>query len=386
MPATTLSRRQPPINFKSGSAEIVQISKGNLFRDLIIRLTGGLTLAAVSNTRALTLLGDEWAAVAKIRIVANSSDVLFEMSGNQLYWLNRDFMGTNPSVTPALGDGVTANPTFDSCLVIPFWAMRNAKAADGSFDSGNLRDFRIEITWNPATAINAAATYATNPSIELGSYEAEDSSAFSPLYIPRAIASSKVYAAAVAADRYALDIGPSYKGFLIIAKNQAGTQETPGVITNLKLVSGSRVYREYTEQMLFQYATFRHDVPFQQFPTPVMPGVALVHAVGVADGTVDDVGAAFAQATLNNNFKELTTKLNQLQNLLSGNIYQGNVRQSAVNNHKAVYPLNLCPDGYVTEAINTNGFDDFYFEIATNAAATIEVVSLQMLPPRRKAA
>ena len=34
---------------------------------------------------------------------------------------------------------------------------------------------------------------------------------------------------------------------------------------------------------------------------------ALTHAVGTADNTVDDVGGAFNQTTLNNNFKELTT-------------------------------------------------------------------------------
>lgn len=36
---------------------------------------------------------------------------------------------------------------------------------------------------------------------------------------------------------------------------------------------------------------------------------ALTHAVGIADNTVDDVGAAFNQTTLNNNFKELTTQI-----------------------------------------------------------------------------
>lgn len=33
---------------------------------------------------------------------------------------------------------------------------------------------------------------------------------------------------------------------------------------------------------------------------------------GTADGTVDDVGAAFSQATLNNNFKELVVKVNAI--------------------------------------------------------------------------
>lgn len=36
---------------------------------------------------------------------------------------------------------------------------------------------------------------------------------------------------------------------------------------------------------------------------------ALTHAVGTADATVDDVGGAFNQTTLNNNFKEVTTQL-----------------------------------------------------------------------------
>lgn len=38
----------------------------------------------------------------------------------------------------------------------------------------------------------------------------------------------------------------------------------------------------------------------------------LVHAVGTADGTVADVGVAFNQGTLNDNFKELSTRVNQI--------------------------------------------------------------------------
>lgn len=37
---------------------------------------------------------------------------------------------------------------------------------------------------------------------------------------------------------------------------------------------------------------------------------------GTADGTVSDVGAAFNQANINNNFKELTVKINQLAALI----------------------------------------------------------------------
>lgn len=38
----------------------------------------------------------------------------------------------------------------------------------------------------------------------------------------------------------------------------------------------------------------------------------LVAATGTADGTVADVGSSFSQATINNNFKDLAAKVNEL--------------------------------------------------------------------------
>lgn len=38
----------------------------------------------------------------------------------------------------------------------------------------------------------------------------------------------------------------------------------------------------------------------------------LVVSVGTSDGTIADVGAAFNQTTLNNNFRDLADKLNAL--------------------------------------------------------------------------
>lgn len=39
---------------------------------------------------------------------------------------------------------------------------------------------------------------------------------------------------------------------------------------------------------------------------------ALTATVGTADGTVADVGASFNQATLNNNFRDLSDKVNEV--------------------------------------------------------------------------
>jgi low affinity Fe/Cu permease len=39
---------------------------------------------------------------------------------------------------------------------------------------------------------------------------------------------------------------------------------------------------------------------------------ALTAATGTADNTVVDVGGTFAQATLNNNFKDVASKINEI--------------------------------------------------------------------------
>ena len=50
-------------------------------------------------------------------------------------------------------------------------------------------------------------------------------------------------------------------------------------------------------------------------PTSASQGT-LTHAVGTSDGTVDDVGGSFNQTTLNNNFKECTSRINALRDAL----------------------------------------------------------------------
>lgn len=44
--------------------------------------------------------------------------------------------------------------------------------------------------------------------------------------------------------------------------------------------------------------------------SPAIPDLAA--SVGVADGTLADVGAAFNQTTLNNNFRDVQDKLNAI--------------------------------------------------------------------------
>lgn len=53
--------------------------------------------------------------------------------------------------------------------------------------------------------------------------------------------------------------------------------------------------------------TFDED---DQMFTPAAAVADLTMTVGTADGTVADVGGAFSQGTLNDNFREVGTKIN----------------------------------------------------------------------------
>ena len=109
------------IQYQSNGKWPESLSRGMVYRELYLRLKGTVTVAAASNTAANVKRGDEWGVVKKIEISANNTDVLRSFSGNDLWWINRFFYGSNPKVSPSLLDTGVANPVFDSVLVMPFW-------------------------------------------------------------------------------------------------------------------------------------------------------------------------------------------------------------------------------------------------------------------------
>lgn len=336
-----VTRRQQPVTYTgSGNKQIIQLNKSLLYRMIYLRLTGATTVIAGSNTAALTMLGDEWGVIKKVELIANGSDVLFSCSGNDLWWMNRYFFDSFPRVTPAIGDGATANPAFDSTLLIPFWSPRATKPFDSAFFSGEVTDFRLEITWGNYTDINSAATaWTTQPNVEVGSNESQlDANTPLPPVLRRLIKYVQQPAGANGAFRVPLDIGPMYRGFLINTTNTAGTSESHGQFTNVKLVSGSTVYVDISESMLKQAQDMFYGLPF-----------------GI----------------------EKTT---------AGIAYQTTPRISTSSDLLSWYCLDLVNDGYLTEAINTANLSELYLEFNVASACTINVLANQLIPLNRKAA
>lgn len=334
MGVLAIFRKQIPHLWAGVNAtSIQQLNKSLGVREFYLRLNCQPTLTAANNTVALTAKGDEWGVVKRIRLLANSSDVLFDCTGDQLWWLNRQYFGNAPKPVVGLGDAATANPAIDSTLVLPLWATRAMKPMDAVFDSGGLTDFRFEITWGTFTDINSAATaWTQQPTLFIASHENELTPAFYPPVIKRQVTQQQIVAGVSTAFRFPLDVGPMYRGFLINATtNATPAVDTAGLITNIRLVSGSTIFADIDEGTLQQAMTLRSDTPF---------------------------GVEFTAA---------------------GVPYQTNLRVNASANPKAWYNLDLVTDGWLSEAINTARFNEFYIEFATSAACQINVISQQFL-------
>lgn len=328
-------RRQQPVTYTgSGSKQIVQLSRGMLYRELRLRLTGQPTLTAANNTRANTGLGDEWGVIKRIDIVANASDVIRSFTGDDLWNLCRYWFGTNPRITPTLGDATTANPSFDSVLPIPFWQPRSAKAIDTLLDSRNLTDLRLEITWGNFTDVNSAATaWTTNPAVEISSYESFGIEG--PFKLHRVFKIVNQPTSANSQLRIDIPVGPQYRGFIINTKNAAATADATGIISNFKLISGSTVFMDISEPVVWQMGHLSNDIDFEQFR--------------------DSTGA-----------------------MVAPNSY----RASTGSAERSWYYVDLVGDGYLTEAIDTFGYSEFYLELNVTGAATINVLPLQIVPLR----
>lgn len=335
MSSLVVTRRQQPVTYTgSGNKQIIQLNKGLLYRMMYLRLTATPTLTAANNTPANTAIGDEWGVIKKIEIIANGSDVLFSCNGNDLWWMNRYFFDTLAHVSPNLGDSATANPAIDSTLILPFWSPRSTKKYDTAFYSGEVTDFRLEITWGNYTDINSAATaWTTQPNLEVGSTESDPGPALPPV-LRRIIKYVQLPAGANGAFRMPLDVGPRYRGFLINALNNAGA-EASAQFSNVKLVSGSTVFCDISESMLKQAGDLMYGLPF-----------------GI----------------------EKTT---------AGVAYQTCPRVSANSSLNAWYSLDLVNDGYLTESIDTSALSELYLEFNVAAACTLNVLANQLIPLNR---
>lgn len=334
----TRTRKASP-QFVANAKQPVDLTRGNNYRELILRLTSQPTLTAGNNIVAKTLPGDDWGVIKKLELIVNGSNVIFSLPGQALFWLNKFVYQRNPYFVPTLGDGATANPSLDSTLIIPFWMPRMANPFDTVLYSGEMSAFRLDTTFGTFTDINASATaFTTNPLLEIGSQESElpilSNGPLLPPLLNRVIQYTQVVSGATPAFRFPLDTGnPLYRGLLIqVTTTASPAVDTGALFSNVKLVSGSQVFFDMSEPMLAQYSRLPSTVPFSEY-----------------------------------------------KSVTSGIGYQGSPRVSASSAEAGWYYIDLCADGYSTEAINTVGLSELYLEFNVVSGCTINVYAQQLI-------
>ncbi len=268
---TPIWRKQTPlVSQGTVGQQITKLTKGMVYRQLSLELTGAPTLTAANNTQANTQMGDEWGVLTNLQIQANGSDIFRNFTGDDLFWMNWFWYTQSPAITSTLGDGATANPAFDSTLLFPFWYPQSYHPFDTIINSARFSDFQLLATFGSFTAINSAATaWTTNPQINVNSHEqllpADPNQAPQLNWVQKKL--SNIPGGANGAYRVLLDAGVNYSRFLINVKNSTGTADAgsatfatalTGLISNVKVVGGGgRVYEDRSVAEAFQECRVR---------------------------------------------------------------------------------------------------------------------------------
>lgn len=322
-------RPQKNLDYTSNGKDTKDLSRGMIYRELYCRLRGQLTVAAVDNTAAKTLRGDEWAVVKRLDIIANNTDVVKSISGTALWWMNLFMYGSRPEVTATIADAATANPSFDVTLILPFWMPRSTRPIDTALDARELSDLKAEVTWGTHTDINASATgFTTAPVLEIHSLESFNVNG--PFSQWRVYEIQKDISATNPNFQITLPVGPLYRGFMLNFTD-AGV-DSAAILNNFKWKSGSTVFADIPREVLRQSNETRNGLARQFAPSAY---------------TLDRRGA-------------------------------GNVRNGW-------YFYDHVTDGFLTEGIDTLGFSEHELEldVTVGAGATkVRVWPLAIIPVR----
>lgn len=333
--------RKQGVALWAGANNVVtlQLQRQNLYRGLGIRYQATPTLTAGNNTVANTAKGDEWGGLSRIRVVVNGTDALLDMTGDDLYMLNKTAFGIQPRITPTLGDGATANPALDSFLHIPFWALRCLKPMDTAYESWRAGSLQIELTFANYTAINTAATaWTANPQVEVYSseitpaFDGNNNLKFVPPWVPRIVRQYVDFATSQTGGKFYLDSAPYHRGILLNVQASGGGDDLTTALTNVKLFAGTTQHRDLAASVALRYGELLQSLP--------------------ANIEIDSTN--IARQT------------------------RGRVSQSS--DPRAWYYISLPEDGYMSEAIGGLNAQDVYLEFQTSAACRIVAICQQVLP------
>lgn len=371
----------------AGGKDARQLGREKIYRWLGLELAHAPALAAASNLPANILRGDEWAALEKLTIYANGQDSIFTASGDDLWLMNYLLFDGYPPITEGYGDGTTANPACQSNLLVPFMLPGAFKPSDTNVDSSRFQSFSVEAQFGSYSSIAAAASgWTTRPTLRVYSHEGwhtprpEDD----PIFAARINKLSQAYSGANSSAQFELERGQLAHSFMIRATVNGA--DTPGMITSVRLKQGSHRVLELDERQLMQSGFIYSRRPWNVEKMNLGITQLTNSTGGTTDGTVSPVSATPTKAEIDNNFAEVTTKLNAVLAELNGKARAFNPRVSTKSNLRAVYHVVVPTDGYLLDSLNTAGGGNPVLEMTISGACTVDVMTRTLSAVDRAAA
>lgn len=210
------------VPFVANSTQVLELPQDGVYDRLIFRLSGQLTDATNSDI----LLGDEWALVREIRVLAGGN-IIRRMSGYQLNLLAEYFHGHPHLYEGIIGSG-DANPAFDTVCPLWFTVPDIDRPWKTRLDSRRLgTKLLLEIDWGTYDSISSDATgWEVEPQLYVeGVYDSgvlnADGSPFD--YLNNRIESAGPYTlSGTANQRIELPRLQTYRGILLDVRDDSG--------------------------------------------------------------------------------------------------------------------------------------------------------------------
>lgn len=339
-PAGVQFRRNVSGPILPGSSTSLQISTGNKFRFIGIRLQYTLVQPGtpVAITPSNILAGDEFGLIQSVILSTTDNDYIVNAKALELIKVWGRLNPHHKPVLPALKNAGTTSPVIDSTIVIPFWLLKYFDPVETSLNTKALLPGQLNMTINWGTVANvtsiAGASLGGAMTVELRTLENYGGTV--PVKDFR-INRIPLLNVAAGASRITTDIpfasNLSYVGFITHEYVTSTGLDSPGILSQFRMKNG--------------------EFYFYDCPPNVMRQICMQQA----DHFLGYSGDAYSNGEL--------------------------IDYSSQTSDDAWTYTPICWDGYETEALSTGGKSGLKFEydIASTApsGAAVDVYGLQIL-------
>jgi hypothetical protein len=338
----------------SSDVKPYQVKSGYVLVALAITISGQLTCTSGNNTIANLKRGDEWGWLKRLTLKANE-DLRVNVTGDELWWLNRHWTGRTPKLSVQLGNG-SANPTFKSTLLLPFAMPRSQRPQDTYLDTSRYQNVEMEFTTGTFTDIsNGATAFTVNPSVTV--VAVEDTGRRGDQFWNRYLLRRESDISAANSDfRHLLGVDKTYRRLFVNTRDSSGN-DSASIANRLKLFSGALNFTDGPAYDLRETFDLFHATPdFFDPSTGATVSGQTVTGSNVSTGTI----------TIN-----------------SGDY--ATIRQNTINAIGGWTTLDFALDGGLSSGIDTYGFTDFSLGVDAAAAGKIVTIEETVAVPRKTA-